>query len=224
MLEKKGDAFIGSGLGLDFNSLNIHTSAAWSPIEKFGMEAEYVGKVKGRYDQVSNGYGSLIYYIPWKDNSSLEFKTGYGWGRLKGSDNLANYNRSPRGNQVGYIFAQILEDGFVLDAKHTTNTAQVNYNFYQNEKDRRITMGIGSRAIRFSDYLYKTKGDSLYATFSVVTLDPFIELNQNFGRIVFNARISHSFLPKSQRTEKRVHPNFSKTLFSFGFLFKIDND
>lgn len=228
MLEQQGDAYINSGFGIDMNSINVKAGLAWSPIERYGIEAEYTGKIKGRYDQVSNGSGSLVYYIPLKNRSSFEFQAGYGWGKLRGHDNLAREDgttiRNPDRNPLPYLFAQVLDDGFALEAKHTTLKMQANYNFHQSEKDRRITVGLGSRVIRFSDYLYKTKGDSLYGSFNAVTLDPFVELNQNIGRVIFNARVSHTFLPQAQKTEKRVHPHFSKAIFSFGFQFKINDN
>lgn len=228
LLKQKGDLNVRAGAGVDTKRLgsSMQFGAAWSPIERIGIEAEYSGSASFNFSDFYHFNSSLIYYIPFENEANLEIKFGYGVGAINKRDNFFEDENCDNGNcddnQIGVIFGRILEDGFIVNNRSRTFHGQINYNIYDYSDDVHVAFGVRSRRISFDEYFYQTKGDSLAASFSPVTIDPFINVNKDWGPILLDFGLSYTFIANGIRTDKRLHPHFSKLGVAFGIRYRFN--
>ena len=217
MLEEKGDVYLKANLGPDprGRAQIIQFGGAWSPIQHFGLDIEYSTRMNlfGRddsYDKIRAFDGHLVYFIPFDNESNLEFKLGYGTGMIEGS----NGDVSPDLFNLPFI-----DEDFIVNSKFNTLSGQVNYNFYDSDDQARLSFGMRGRRIEMEEYFYQTNKDSVSGTFSTYSFDPFIEINKEIGSLSINSRLSYSFLSDEVFEDGRVHPHFTHVGFSLGLQY-----
>ncbi|MEP1034775.1 hypothetical protein [Ekhidna sp.] len=226
-LKEAGDASIRAGLGSDFKGKDqvIQIGGTWSPIQRIGLDLEYSGRMnlfnsKRSFDKLTALNSSIIYYIPMENRSGLEFSLSYGFGIVRGE-----HNPEARlgGDPTGRIYLSLFEDEFIIDTEFETISGQVNYNLYDQSDNAELSIGMRVRSIDFEKYYYETNKDLISDAFQTLTLDPFIEMNNELGRFLINARLSYSYFPEGTYSVKRVHPHFSKVAVALGLQYRFGN-
>jgi hypothetical protein len=225
LLEKKGDLNLKANVGSDFKfeEKTFDFSSAWSPIENWGIAVNQTLLLRSKtnqsfYSRFENKSIRLVNYQSLNDEVMLELATGYGWGRLLGSEYF-----SFREDDVFLPGVLRNPDQYKVDSNFNRLFIQSNINFHElNDPKVRYSIGFRFQRLHFYNYTFRSKN---YGNFSqqlaVKTLDPWIETNGFYGRIGWNARLSYSFVFNGSEFAEVDQPHYRRLGMSAGVFLTL---
>ncbi len=97
----------------------------------------------------------------------------------------------------------------------------MNYNFLDESDQTALSFGIRVRKILHDSYYYETNSQLIMGEFESMTIVPFIEMNNELGKVIINSRLSYSYFPDGSYFGNVQHPIFSKVGLSFGLKYRF---